>query len=339
MISTLRSKLARGIVACAVVALAPNVVWAQKTIKLGHFGPGGDPFSQSISAYAKKVEELSGGALKIQIYPAAQLGNEKQQLGALQGGIQGMMVTSTSNLANLNERFRLLDLPFVFGNHREADAVTSGPFADKLMEPLQANKLVGLALWENGFRALSNSKRPISQLADFKGLKMRVIGAPAFIDTFSALGTNPVPLPFPELYSALETRTVDGQDNPVLTVQVMKFYETQKYLTVSNHMYGAMVVLAGKPFFDSLNAKERDVLRRASVEFGATQRSMMREAEAKAIAHLGSEGKMQIVQMLGSAQLAELRATVKPVIDKNISAATRPLYDEMLEVIQKASSK
>lgn len=337
--STLCSKLARRALALAVVALSASPAWAQKVIKLGHFGPGGDPFSQSILAYAKAVEDLSGGTLKLQVYPAAQLGNEKQQLGALQGGLQEMLVTSTSNLTNLNERFRLLDLPFVFGNYREADAVTTGPLADKLMEPLVANKLVGLALWENGFRAVSNSKRPITQLADFKGLKMRVIGAPVFIDTFSALGTNPVPLPFPELYSALETRTVDGQDNPAMAVQVMKIYEAQKYLTLSNHMYGAMVLLAGKPFLDSLTAKDREVLRRAAVDFGATQRKLMRDAESKAIAFLGAEGKMQIVPALGAAQLAELRAAVKPVVDKSVTAAVRPHYDDMLATIAKAGGK
>jgi len=331
--------LSCGAMIAALCSFGTGSAWAQKVVKLGHFGPGPDPFSQSVAAFAKKVEELSGGSLKVQVYPAGQLGNEKQQLGALQGGLQELMVTATSNMTTINEPFKLLDLPFVFSNFKEADAVTQGPLADKLMANLPNNKLVGLALWENGFRIMTNSRRPITKLEDFKGLKMRVISAPVFIDTFKALGTNPVPLPFPELFSALETRTVDGQDNPVVAVQAVKFYEVQKHLTLTNHMYGAMVVLAGKPFMDGLSDKDRATLQRAAREFGTTQRQMLRDAEAKSLAFLGGEGKMQIVQSLGAAELAAIRAAVKPVVDKDVTESLRPLYGEMIEAIKKASGK
>lgn len=319
-----------------VLGLGPGAALAQKVVKLGHFGPGPDPFSKSVVAFAKKVEELSAGSLKVQVYPAGQLGNEKQQLGALQGGLQELLVTSTSNLTAINEPFKLLDLPFAFASYAEADAVTMGPFADKLMARLPDSKLVGLALWENGFRVVSNSRRPITKLADFQGLKMRVIGAPVFIDTFKALGTNPVPLPFPELFSALETKTVDGQDNPVVAVQAVKFYEVQRHLTLTNHMYGAMVVLAGKPFHDRLSDKERDILRRAAAEFGPEQRQILREASDKSMAFLAGEGKMEIVKALGKAELAAIRAAVKPVVDNNVSDGLRPLYAEMNAQLDKA---
>lgn len=330
------SNMLRATLVAAALGLGSGAALAQKVVKLGHFGPGPDPFSVSVASFAKKVEELSAGSLKVQVYPAGQLGNEKQQLGALQGGLQEMMVTSTSNLTAINEPFKLLDLPFVFANYAEADAVTMGPIADKLLARLPESKLVGLALWENGFRVVSNSRRPIQKLADFSGLKMRVIGAPVFIDMFKTLGTNPVPLPFPELFSALETKTVDGQDNPAIAVQVMKFYEVQKHLTLTNHMYGAMVVLAGKPFYDGLTEKEREILRRAAAEFGPVQRRILREAEDKSMAFLAGEGRMQIVKSLGQAELAEIRAAVKPVVDKNVSDSLRPLYTEMTAQIGKA---
>lgn len=311
-------------------------VFAQKIVKLGHFGPGSDPFSRAVVDFAKQVDEQSGGTLKVRVFPAGQLGNEKQQIGAMQGGTQEMLITTTANLTNINEKFRLIDLPFAFTNYKEVDAVMMGPMAPKLMADLESSKLVGLALWDNGFRVITNSRRPVTRLSDLKGLKMRVIGAPVFIDTFTALGTNPVPLPFPELFSALETRTVDGQDNPMLTVEMLKFYEAQKYVTQTNHIYSALVVLAGKPFHDALTPKEREALAKAMANFAARQRQLMRSAETKAIEFLVTEGKMQMVKSLGASELAEIRAAVQPVVDKTVTSSLRPLYDEMNQTIKNA---
>lgn len=212
-------------VAAVTLFAATLPVQAETVLKLGHFGPGPDPFSKSVEAFAARVEALSGGDLKIQIFPAGQLGNEKQQISALQGGLQEMLVTSSTNLSNMKPELALLDLPFVFSSYAEADAVTMGPVGAKMLDGLEGNGMIGMALWENGFRALSNSQRNVETPEDMQGLKIRVIGAPVFIDTFTALGTNPVPMPFPELYSAMETGTVDGQDNPALTDMVLKFYE------------------------------------------------------------------------------------------------------------------
>lgn len=321
-------------VTAAVVALlsAALPAGAETVLKLGHFGPGPDPFSKSVEAFAAKVEELSGGDLKIQIFPAGQLGNEKQQISALQGGLQEMLITSTTNLSNMQPAFSLLDLPFVFSTYAQADAVTMGALGDKMMEGLEANRLKGLALWENGFRALTNSVRPVEKLDDMEGLKIRVIGAPVFIDTFTALGTNPVPMPFPELYSAMETGTVDGQDNPAVAVAAMKFYEVQKYYTPLNHIYGAMIVLGSESALGRLSDEQRTILEQAARDFGPAQREMIRGADAWGLGVMRENG-MALVEGLSPEAIAEFQSAVAPVVEKGVTEDQRALYDEMRATI------
>lgn len=322
--------------AALAVAVAAGPAMAQTVIKLGHFGPGSDAFSKTVEAFAAELETRSEGRLKVQIFPAGQLGNEKQQISALQGGLQEMLVTAATNLTNMSEPLRLLDLPFIFGNYAEADAVTTGEFGARFLTGLENANLSGLALWENGFRVMTNKKRPIAMPQDIKGLAIRVIGAPVFIDTFTALGAQPVPMPFPEIYSGLETGTIDGQDNTALTVDMMKYYEVQNHLTISNHMYSAMAVLAGKPFLDGLLAEDRAVLETAVLEFGATQRAMLRETADKVVDTLADEHRMEVIRELTPEQLAAFRAAVAPVIDKTVTADLKPLYDEMIARIEAA---
>lgn len=308
---------------------------AATKIKLGHFGPGPDPFSKSLEIFAKMVNERSNGSMEVSIFPAGQLGNEKQQLSALQGGLQEMLITASTNVSNMNEKLKILDLPFAFASYAEADAVTTGPMAKKMMAGMDNKGFMPLGLWENGFRAMTNSKHAINSLADFKGLKIRVIGAPIFIDTFKALGAQPVPMPFTELYSALETKTVDGQDNPALAVQALKFYEVQKYYTATNHIYGAMIVLAGKKFISRLSPEDRTILEQVVHEFGLKQRKILREADLKAAAFLASEkGGMKVVSALDPKAIEEIRAAVKPVVDASITESINPLYNEMLDTIK-----
>ncbi|MDK3019203.1 TRAP transporter substrate-binding protein [Pseudodonghicola flavimaris] len=302
---------------------------AETVLKLGHFGSGQDPFSQSVEAFAQRVAELSNGDLTIKIYPGGQLGNERQEISALQGGLQELMITASTNLANMDPALSLLDLPFAFANHQEVDAVTLGPVGEKMMAPLADNGLVGLALWENGFRALTNAVRPINTVEDIKGLKIRVIGAPVFIDTFSALGANPVPMPFPELYSGLETGTVEGQDNPAGGTQAMKFYEVQKYFTPTNHIYGAMIVLGSKRALDRLSDKDREILMQAAKDFGVTQRKTMRDYDAVATRFLGESGGMIVSPALTPEALAGFRQATAGVVEKAVTPDLKPLYDEM----------
>jgi TRAP-type transport system periplasmic protein len=193
----------------------------------------------------------------------------------------------------------LWDTPFLFNNAKEADAVLDGPIGTKVMNKLQDKGLVGLAYWENGFRNLTNSKRPVTKVEDLEGIKLRVMQNNVYLDSFKTLGANAVPLPFSELFSALETKTVDGQENPYNTILSSKFYEVQKYLTVSNHVYSPWIVLVSKKWWDGLSKDEQKILSDAAKASRDFERKDTREEGAKALADLKGKG-MQINELPAS---------------------------------------
>ena len=175
----------------------------ERTIRIGHPVNTDHPISFGIKKFSDIVTARSGGKLKVREFPSLQLGNEMQQLSALAGGVQEMFAPGTAPVAGMVKDFALLDLPFLVDTPEQADALLDGPFGQALLAKLPEKGLVGLAFWENGFRHVTNSKRPIKRLEDLEGLKIRVQQNPVFIDTFKALKTNPVPMSFAELYGAL----------------------------------------------------------------------------------------------------------------------------------------
>ncbi|HEX2138019.1 MAG TPA: DctP family TRAP transporter solute-binding subunit, partial [Microvirga sp.] len=197
--------------------------WAQQN-SLEH------PQGQGAKKFAELVEQKSGGKIKIRIFPSGQLGGDLQNVSALQGGTLDLMVMNAGLLVGVVKDFAVVDLPFLFNTPEEADAVVDGPVGKKLFDKLPEKNLVGLGYFELGFRNVTNSKRPITKLEDFQGLRLRVLQSPLFVELFNTLGANTVPLPFPELYTALEQKVVDGQENPVTVILDSKFQEVQKFL-------------------------------------------------------------------------------------------------------------
>jgi tripartite ATP-independent transporter DctP family solute receptor len=206
-----------------------------RNIKVGIGLSADHPQGQSLNQFAELVRQKSGGKIKVKLYAGGALGNDVTMISALQGGTQEMVVPDTSTLVGIGglREFGLVNLPFLFRNGEEADAVLDGPFGQKLLAKLPEKGLIGFGFWENGFRQVTNSRRAIAKGEDFSGLKIRVIQNPLFIETFTALGANALPMPFPEVYTALETKTVDGQENPLATILASKFYEVQKHAVLS----------------------------------------------------------------------------------------------------------
>jgi tripartite ATP-independent transporter DctP family solute receptor len=225
--------LRRTLIAAATVAVASASFSAfAQDIKprLIRFGYGLNEQSnqgRAAKVFAEHVEKASGGKMKVRAIGAAALGPDTQMQQALIGGAQEMMVGSTATLVGITKEMALWDTPFLFNNVQEADAVLDGPIGQKVMDKLQDKGLVGLAYWENGFRNLTNSKRPVTKLEDLNDVKLRVMQNNVYLDSFKLLGANAVPMPFSELFSALETKTVDGQENPYNTILSSKFYEVQ----------------------------------------------------------------------------------------------------------------
>lgn len=220
----------------AALALAPLPATAQKVIKVGIGLSDDHPQDVSVKKFAELLAQKTGGKINAKLFASGALGNDVTMSSALRGGTQEMVVPDSSTRVSLVKDFGVLNLPLVINAEQEADALLDGPFGQKLLAQLPDKGLVGRAFWENGFRHVTNNRRPIQKAEDFAGLKIRVIQNPLFIETFSTLGANALPMPFPEVYTALEQRTVDGQENPTATVLASKFFEVQKHLVLDRHI-------------------------------------------------------------------------------------------------------
>ncbi len=280
--------------AVALLAAPFSQVFAQDIKpRLIRFGYGLNEQSnqgRAVKFFAEEVAKNSGGKMKIRAVGAAALGPDTQMQQALIGGAQEMMVGSTATLVGITKEMALWDTPFLFSTAKEADTVLDGPIGQKVMDKLQEKGLVGLAYWENGFRNLTNSKRPVTKLEDLDGIKLRVMQNEVYLDSFKLMGANAIPLPFSELFSALETKTVDGQENPYNTILSSKFYEVQKFLSVTNHVYSPWIMTVSKKWWDQLSKDEQKVLQDAATASRDFERKDTREEAAKAVADLKAKG-------------------------------------------------
>ncbi|PIF25348.1 tripartite ATP-independent transporter DctP family solute receptor [Acidovorax sp. 56] len=272
------------------------------------------PQALAVKHFAEKLAAKSGGKMNAKLFASGSLGNDVSMTSALRGGTLEMTVPDSSTLMSLIKPFGVLNLPLTFNNEQEADAVLDGPFGQKLLAKLPEKGLVGLGYWENGFRHVTNSRRPINKADDLAGLKLRVIQSPLFLDTFNALGTNATPMPFTELYTAMEQAAVDGQENPPATILTSKFYEVQKHLVLSRHMYSAWVLLMSKKTWDGLSAQEQKIVQEAAREATLFERKSIRALSETALGDLKKVG-MQITE-LPAAEQAKLRAKLQPVLAK-----------------------
>jgi TRAP-type transport system periplasmic protein len=270
----------------------------------------------------------------VQVFPGGALGSDQANVSALQGGTLEMAAMNSGIFASLVKDFAIYDFPFLFGNPKEADAVVDGPFGTALHKKLEDKGLVGLGYYELGFRELTNSKRPINKVEDIAGLKLRVIPNPINVDWVTALGANPTPLPFPELYAALEQKAVDGQENPVATIRGAKLYEVQKYLTLTNHQYNPQSVVISKKFWDTLSAAEKKALEEAARESAQYQRTQSRAMLQSGLEDL-KKGGMQVNE-LPAAEVAKLREKMKPVIAKHSASVGEETVKAMMAELAKA---
>jgi len=311
----------------AVCVVAAQAAWAQdiqeRTIRWGHLQPKDHPVSAGTNKFAQIVEQKSGGKIKVREFPNSSLGSEMQQQSALQGGTQEMMSASTTTLVGIVKEFGVLDFPFLFANEKQADATLDGPIGARLLERLPEHGLIGLAYWENGFRNVTNSKRPITRAEDLAGLKIRVMQNPVYMDTFKTVNANPVPMAFGELFTALETKTVDAQENPYSIILGNKFNEVQKYLSVTRHSYNAFIVLMSKQFWDKLSPAERQIMLDAAAEARSYERQVARAAADRDLAALKAKGME--VNELSPAEVARMRELLKPVSEK-FAATYDPLF-------------
>ena len=322
--------------ASAALIGTPATVRAQvkeRSVKMPIVNNIDHPQGVGAKRFAELIAQRSGGKIKVRIYPGGTLGGELQVASAMQGGTVEVSMMAPAQLVGNFKEFLVLDFPLVFANEREADAVLDGPVGRKLMDLMPAKGLVGLAYMEQGYRSISNSRRPIVKLEDIRGLKIRTIQNPLYIDMLNTLGANAVPLPFPELYTALETKTVDGQENPYSTVEASKFYEIQKYFSNTRHIYNPQMLLVSKRFWDTLSVEEKGIFQDVAVETRDYQRKAAREMSEASKGFLIRSG-MQIND-IAPEEIERMRAAVQPVIDKYTPQVGDALVKEFFAELEK----
>jgi len=291
------------------------------------------PHGLGAQKFADLVAEKSGGKMKVRTFGSGQLGGDAQVISSLQGGTVEMTMVSPGLLVGLVKEFGILDLPFLFNGYKEVDAVLDGPIGKNLLEKLPEKGLIGLGYWDHGFRNVTNSRRPVAKMEDIQGLKIRVLQIPLFIETFNTLGANAIPMPFPELYTAMEQRAIDGQENPFASIETSKFYEVQKFASTTQHVYNPLVTIFSKRIWDQLSPEERKIVQDAANEAGAFERQVSREMNEKSKENLKSKG--MTVTEITPEERARMREKVSAVTEKFTKQFGEDLVKQMYAEIEK----
>lgn len=290
-----------------------------RTLRFVTQNPPGHPTVVGMEKFAQIVTAKSAGRIKVNIFPGGQLGSSAQSIQQVQVGVVDIAVVNSSLLASQVREFSVYDFPFMVTNTKEAEAVVDGPFGKGLHDRLAQRGIVGLAYWELGFQNITNNKRPIKRLEDVGGLKMRVAPTPINMDWVTAVGAQPTPIAFGEVYAALERGVVDAQESPAAVIDMGKYYHVQKFLSVTNHQYIPQSVIFSGSVWNTLSSQDKKILSDAAVEAGQVQRVASRTQAFAALENLKKNG-MQVTE-LSSSELDRFRNKVKPAIDKQAAAA------------------
>jgi TRAP-type transport system periplasmic protein len=296
--------------ALALASLAPAHAQQKIVIKIG-YGTAGGPIHDGALELKKRLEAANKN-LDVQVFPGGQLGSEGEIIGQLQAGLTDMLPTTTGPLGQHNPIFYVLETPYVFLNTAQADKVLDGPVGKKFLDVLEPKGLIGLAFWENGFRELTNNTRPIKSPADLKGLKLRTQQNRLHMKYFGDLGANPTPLPFTEIYNALATKIVDGQENPYSLISTNKFYEQQKYVSQTDHVYSSVPVYFSKAKWAKLPADVQKLVRDTVYDLRLWERQRGRDQEK---AYVEEISKKSEVYALSDAEKAEFQKAAAPAFE------------------------
>jgi tripartite ATP-independent transporter DctP family solute receptor len=274
----------------------------------------------AIDTFAKEVEKRTSGRYKIQPFYSGSLGGERESIEAVQLGTQELTFTSTGPVPNFVPEARILDIPFLFSGKPHARAVLDGPIGQEMLAKFDAKGFKALAWGENGVRHMTNSKRAVNAPEDLKGLKMRTMENPVHVAAYKGFGIVTTPMAFPEVFTALQQGTVDGQENPLSVIMASKFDQVQKYLSLTGHVYSPCVFLMNKAAFDKLSAADRTAFLDAAKEAVKTNRARVDEDDAKGVAELRAKG-MNVVENVDKAKFVAALGPVNAEFEKQFGKA------------------
>ena len=292
--------------AVAAVALT-GAAQAQQSLVIGHALSPASHYGVGAQAFLDTLEELSGGAFTGEQAPAGQLGGERDMIEGLQIGSLDLVVTSTGPLGNFVPEVLALDLPFLFRDYAHARTVLDGEIGQELLDKMVESDLVGLAWSENGFRHVTNSRRPVTSPEDLEGLTLRTMENRVHMAAFEGMGASPTPMAFPEVFGALQQGVMDGQENPITVITAARFWEVQRYVTLTGHVYSPAIVLASPFVMDGLSDEERGWFLEAARVSAAATRAEVDRLEEAGIALLIENG-MEVITDIDRAPFQQLAA-------------------------------
>lgn len=333
MMKSTLPRITRRAALAALVAAAPFFASAQQQLKAGTAMTPDHPAALLLKKFSEVLDAKSGGKVKLQVLTNGVLGADVQMQSQLQAGTQDVMTTGTATMASQVKEMAILDFPFVFQSGEEFDRVMDGPMGKLLSDKAYEKGWVVLAYTHNGFRNTTNSKRPITKWEDFNGLKLRVIQNAMYIDMFKQLGANPTPMPVTEVYTALETKAVDGQENPLPQIVTMKMQEVQKYLSMTQHSINSEALLMGRKSWEKLSKDEQAMVVAAANEAKTWKRQQLKTMEAGMLDTVKKAG-MQVNEV-SLAERQRMAAQLKPVIDRQNERVGEDFAKQFYAEVQK----
>lgn len=285
-------------VAATLSALAVGVQ-AQTALKIGYATSPQSHYGVGSTTFCEEITKGTSGRYTCQHFPSSALGGEREMIESVQLGTLDLVNTSTGPLGNFVPEVKIVDIPFLFRNYDHARKVMDGPIGQDLLKKMQQKGLVGLAWTENGFRHMTNSVRPIVSASDAKGLKMRTMENKVHMDGYKTFGILPTPMAFPELFTALQQGTVDGQENPIPVILAAKFAQVQGHLSLTNHVYSPAVLILSPQIWGKLSDADKQVFLDAAKKAATAQRKKVNDDEANGIAILRKDGMRVVEQVDG----------------------------------------
>ncbi len=324
--------------AVAAMSAVPGVALAQApiVIKFSHVVAADTPKGKAADMFKDLAEKYTGGKVKIEVYPNSTLYKDKEELEALQLGAVQMLAPSNSKFGPIGiKEFEVFDLPYLLPNTAALRKVTDGPIGKRLLGLLDSKGMTGLAYWDNGFKEMSANK-PLRVPADYKGLKFRIQSSKVLEAQFRSLGATPQVMAFSDVYQALQTGVVDGQENTPSNIYTQKMHEVQKYMTMTNHGYIGYVVVANKKFWDGLPADIRTQLTKAMDESTAFGNGKSEQENAEALAEIKKAGKTEILTPTAD-ETAQMRKAMEPIYADMEKRVGKGLIDEVQQAVAGAS--
>lgn len=282
-------------------------------------------YHKGLEKFSEIVSEKSNGQIEVQLFHSAQLGSERDAIEGVSMGTLEATLSSTGPVANFSKKFMVFDLPFIIQDRATAFEALDGEMGKDMLVSLEDKGIKGFGFWENGFRMLTNSSKPVNSPEDVKGLKIRLMENPVHMETFRVLGAQPVPMPFGELFTAMQQKTVDGQENPLVIIDTSKFYEVQDNLAITGHFYSPAVFMINKDFYSGLAPELQDAITQAEQEARVWQREYCANLESELVDTLKSKG-MEVTYP----DKAAFQEATQPVYDKFKDEIGEDLINQLL---------